>query len=302
MKLAKVSALRPGDVIGLLSPAGAVKKEQVENALFFLERQGVTYRLGKHTFSDYGLTSAPLQQRIDDLLEFLKDPQVKVLWSLRGGYGSIQLLNKLDYALFKKYPKLLIGFSDITALQWGIFRQTGLPALSGLTLTTQVSEANPFVLKGLEILSGERIAITGNELLPDEAVVYRGGGATGILIGGTLSMICSLCGTPYWLNEDGIILYLEDVNEPLYRIDRYFQQLHLAGFWKQVRGIILGKFLYQEENLNVLPLLEPLLPPSVPVVYNFPYAHQVRCFPMPLGVSARLQTTPFQLSWTPFLA
>lgn len=301
MKLLKVPALHRGDTIGLVSPAGVVKKEQVESALAFLKQQGFSYRLGKYAFSDHGLTSAKAQQRSKDLLNFVENPKIKAIWSLRGGYGSIHLLKRLDYAILKKHPKMIIGFSDITALQWGVYQQTGLPALSGLTLTLQVTQENPYVFQGLEILAGKRTAITAKDLSPEEARIYREGEARGTLIGGTLSMICSLCGTSYWLKEKGLILYLEDVNEPLYRIDRYFQQMHLMNFWERINGIILGKFLYKEESLDVLPLLTPLLPESIPVVYNFPYGHQVASYPMPLGVKARLRTTPFRLSWSSFV-
>jgi muramoyltetrapeptide carboxypeptidase len=297
----RVPGLNPGDSIGLVSPAGVVKPEQVETGLKYLEENGFFYQLGKHVFSNNNLTSAPVQHRIADLVNFLKDPNIKVIWSLRGGYGSIQLLNKLDYRLFQKYPKLIIGFSDITVLHWGIFQKTGLPALSGLTLTMQVSKENPFMLTGFEILSGRCTGLFEEDLTPEKVFIAREGSVNGTLVGGTLSMICTLCGTPYWLEKEGLILYLEDVNEPLYRVDRYFRQLSLMNFWERVNGIILGKFLYQEENVDVLPLLLPLLPSSIPVVYNFPYGHLMQCCPLPVGVAAELQTSPFELCWKPFI-
>jgi muramoyltetrapeptide carboxypeptidase len=300
-KLLRVPALNPGDKIGLVSPAGVVEPGQVENGLKYLEQHGFFYKFGKYVFSDNKLTSAPVKQRIADVVHFLKNPEIKVIWSLRGGYGSIQLLNKLDYALFQKYPKLIIGFSDITALQWGIFQKTGLPALSGLPLTLQVSNENPYMQAGFEILSGSRTGLSEADLAPEKILVARDGNASGTLIGGTLSMICTLCGTPYWLKKRGLILYIEDVNEPLYRVDRYFRQLSLMNFWERVNGIILGKFLYRDENMDVLPLLLPLLPSSIPVVSNFPYGHLVQCCPLPVGVAAKLQTAPFKLRWKPFI-
>lgn len=301
MSVIKVPALRPGDLIGLISPAGVVKAEQVEESLNILRGQGFKYRLGPHAFSENGLTSATVRQRVNDLVTFVKDPRIKVIWSLRGGYGSIQLLKRIDYTILEKHPKLLIGFSDITALQWGIYQRTGLPALSGLTLTLQVTENNPYLPASLKILSGKKTTISEENLNPGEIAVYRAGNARGILMGGTLSMICSLCGTPYWLERENLILFIEDVNEPLYRIDRYLQQLSLMSFWKRVKGVILGQFLYQGENLDVVPLILPHLLSSVPVIYNFPYGHMEQCFSLPMGVKAKLQASPFELSWTPFL-
>ncbi len=139
-------------------------------------------------------------------------------------------------------------------------------------------------------------------------------------------MICSLCGTPYFMDRDDLILFLEDVNEPPYRIDRYFQQLALMSFWSRVKGVILGQFLYAEGSslqanrrggrtqrvagmtpgrkgkpLDVASLLKPLLPPTIPIISNFPYGHVGKCIPLPQGALISLQTNPFYLSWRPFV-
>lgn len=296
-----LSPLLPGDVIGFISPAGPVTPEQVQAGLDFLQRRGFEHRIAPHAFADHGMVSAPAAQRLQDWMDLLKDPRVKAIWAFRGGYGTIQLLNRLDYAFLKKNPRLLVGFSDLTALQWAILKTTGLPGLSGLTVTSQVSWENPFVEAGLEILSGRRTCFTAEDFPPGEVQIYREGRAAGLLVGGTLTMINSLCGTPYFLRKKPLILFLEDVNEPLYRIDRCFQQLNLLGFWPRVSGIILGKFLYRDEILDLLPLLLPLLPPGIPVIYNFPYGHFPHCCPLPLGVRARLSTAPLELVWERFI-
>lgn len=296
-----LSPLLPGDAIGFISPAGPVTPEQVQPGLDFLQRRGFERRIAPNAFADHGMVSAPAEQRLQDWMDLLRDPRVKALWAFRGGYGTIQLLNRLDYAFLKKHPRLLVGFSDLTALQWAILQKTGLPSLSGLTVTSQLSEANPFVEAGLEILAGRRTRFTAADFPPGEVQIYREGSAAGLLVGGTLTMIGALCGTPFFLRKKPLILFLEDVNEPLYRIDRYFQQLNLAGFWQRVSGIILGKFLYRDEPLDALPLLLPLLPPGVPVVYNFPYGHFPRCCPLPVGVNARLSAAPLELVWEPFI-
>ena len=127
------------------------------------------------------------------------------------------------------------------------------------------------------------------------------GEAAGIFIGGTLSMICSLCGTPYFPDRDNFILFLEDVNEPLYRIARYFEQLALADFWSKVKGVILGQFLFEERPLKVASILVHFLPASIPIISNFPYGHQTKCIPLPQGVKARFQTDLFELKWNSFV-
>ncbi len=295
-----LTPLNPGDTVGLISLAAPVKKDQIKNGLSFLEHHKFSYKFSQHAFSDFGLTAAPIQKRLKDLETFLRDDQIKALWSLRGGYGSIQLLGELNYRFFEAHPRLIIGFSDLTVFQWALYQQIEIPTLSGLTLTMQMSENNPFVATGFEIMSGKRSRISANDI-STPLQINRGGKAEGIILGGTLSMICSLCGTPFWPENRKIILFLEDVNEPLYRIDRYFHQLSLTGFWPQVEGIILGKFLYEDQYLNVLPLLVPLIPENIPIISNFPYGHVVTSMPLPIGAEATLRTNPFELSWVEFI-
>ncbi len=295
-KFPQVKPLKPGDLVGLVSPAAPVKPEQVEEGLKTLAQLGFRYRLSAHAFSDHGLTAAPVEQRLGDIYQFLEDKEVQAIWALRGGYGSIQLLPQMDYQHWRQHPKWFLGFSDLTAFQWALFRQTGLPCLSGLTVTTQLQPANPHLSPGLEILSGERTEIRATDLAMPPKIV-RAGRGEGTLLGGTLSMICSLCGTPYWIEPGEWIVFLEDVNEPLYRIDRCFQQLALCGFWNNVRGVILGKFFYEEQSFSVSSLLLPLLPGNIPVVENFPYGHYQGSFPLPMGVRATLETESFRLSW-----
>ena len=294
--------LRPGDTIGLITPASAVQPEQVEAGIALLTEMGYDCRIAAHAYDNNGITAAPPPARIADFYDFLEDPSVKAIWALRGGYGTIQLLGEIDFSVFARNPKLLVGFSDVTAFQWAAYQQAGFPSLSGMTLTTQVSRENPYFSAGMEIVQGERFSINGEDVDPEDARIIREGSAEGTLIGGTLSMICTLCGTPFWLEEDNLILFLEDIGEPYYRIDRCLQQLRLAGFWPQVAGVILGKFMYEERKLDVLSLIQPYLPPDIPLVYDFPYGHFPGCFPLPVGVTARLDARPFRLSWSGLMA
>ena len=297
----KLPAILPGDKVGLVSPAGPAKKEHIQKGLGILTQLNIKYEFGKHAFSDKGMVSASVKDRIADIDYFLKREEIKAIWALRGGYGSMQLLKKFNYSLLKDNPKLIIGFSDLTALQWGIFKKTGIPSLSGMTLTFQLSRKNPYVGLGAEMLSAKRTAISGKDLKKSKIEVITSGEAEGVLIGGTLSMICSLCGTPYFQDRDDLILFLEDVNEPLYRIARYFEQLALVNFWSKVRGVILGRFLLEEKPLRVASILVPFLRASIPIICNFPYGHQVKCVPFPQGVGVRFQTDPLRLDWNPFL-
>jgi muramoyltetrapeptide carboxypeptidase len=297
----KLSPILPGDKVGLVSPAGPVNKEQIQNGLDTLTQNNIQYEFGKHAFFNQGIVSASVNERIEDINHFLKRDDIKAIWALRGGYGSIQLLNKFDYNLLKNNPKFLIGFSDITALQWAVFKQAGLPSLSGLTITSQFNSDNPYLTMGVEILSGKRTDISEKDLQTNKIKVITAGEAEGILIGGTLSMICSLCGTSYFIDRDDIILFLEDVNEPLYRIDRYFQQLALMDFWLKVKGIILGQFKNEEKRLDIIPLIKPLVSDNIFLISNFPYGHQTNSFPLFQGVFSKIKVDPFSLKWENFI-
>lgn len=296
----KLPPILPGCKIGLVSPAGPVKKEQIQKGLEILAKFKIDYEFGKHAFLDKKIVSASVKDRIEDINYFLQREEIKAIWALRGGYGSIQLLKIIDYSLLKKHPKLFVGFSDLTALQWGIFKKAGIPSLSGFVLTLQLCQENPFVLLGMEILSGKRNKILGKDLRGNKIQIISPGKAEGIFLGGTLSMICSLCGTPYFIDQDGLILFIEDVNEPLYRIDRYLQQLALINFWSKVKGVILGQFLNEGKPLDVVSLLKPFLSTTIPIISNFPYGHQTKSIPLIQGVIVKIDTKPFSLKWDKF--
>lgn len=296
----KLPPILPGCKIGLVSPAGPVKKEQIQKGLEILAKFKIDYEFGKHAFLDKKIVSASVKDRIEDINYFLQREEIKAIWALRGGYGSIQLLKIIDYSLLKKHPKLFVGFSDLTALQWGIFKKAGIPSLSGFVLTLQLCQENPFVLLGMEILSGKRNKILGKDLRGNKIQIISPGKAEGIFLGGTLSMICSLCGTPYFIDQDGLILFIEDVNEPLYRIDRYLQQLALINFWSKVKGVILGQFLNEGKPLDVVSLLKPFLSTTIPIISNFPYGHQTKSIPLIQGVIVKMDTKPFSLKWDKF--
>lgn len=297
MRDPKVPALLPGGKIGLVAPAGAVTPDQVKQGLQVLEKNNFTPVLSRHAFSNNGIVSAPFEQRLADIHSLLKDDSISAIWALRGGYGSMQLLQNLDYRLLAEKPRWIVGFSDLTAFQWALFNKLRMPSLSGLTLTMQLYEDNPWLQTGLQILSGERSSLSSELLSKEPVEEIIPGRARGTLLGGTLTMIAALCGTPFFKQRRNLILLLEDVNEPLYRMDRIIQQLDMMGFWKKVRGVILGRFLYGDGELDILPCLLPRLEPDTPVVSGFPYGHYADSCPMPLGVQTEFETQPFFLRW-----
>ncbi len=296
----KIPPLRRGDKIGFVTPAGPVRYDQISAAIERLEAAGYRTELGANALENHGIVSAPAEDRIADLMQFLHDDDVRAIWALRGGYGTVQLFDKIDFTAFSDFPKHLIGFSDLTAFQWAAFAKAGHPSISGLTTTLQMGSDNPYVNYGMQLLAGE-IQQLDNSHLETPVTIVEAGEASGWLIGGTLTMICSICGTGFWPRKRSLIVYLEDVNEPLYRIDRCMQQLKLMGFWEKVRAVVLGQFVYGDDYFDVLPLIRPLLPPDIPLVANLPYGHIAESIPLPMGIRARLQTDPFRLSWPQYI-
>lgn len=242
-------ALQDGDTIGIISPAGAIfETEPYEIAKDTFEAMGLQVKFGDFTRSRYGHLAGTDEERADELMKMFKDKEVKAIIALRGGAGSSRLLDKLDYITIKKNPKIFIGYSDITALHLAIYQKAGLVTYHG---PVAVSTWNPFAYTHLKKLLFEREAVLyenpsdkGEELAQttNRIRTITQGTARGELLGGNLSVLTSLMGTDYfpekWENK---ILYLEDVGEKIYAVDRMMSQLKLGGVLDQLNGFVFGK-------------------------------------------------------------
>ena len=289
-----IQFLKPGSRIGIVAPAGPVKENQLYSPLQLLKSMGIQPVLAPHLFDQKGFVSSSVENRIQDLHAFYSDPTIDAIWAARGGYGTIQLLEDLNYDQIQKSSKPLIGFSDITALQWAIYARSGLPAFSGFALTLQFTETNPFFSQGWAVLQGKEQVY---EAVPDVMVLQQGQ-AEGVLLSGTLALISALVGTPFFPEDDPIILCIEDIEEPLYRIDRMLFQLRLSGVLARVQGVILGRFLWKNRFLNIDQLIRPHFPENIPIVCQFPYGHVADALLMPTGVWAQFTTSPFTIRWS----
>ena len=289
--------LPSGALIGVVAPAGPVAPEALAAVEPLYARHGYRARIypgchaTRHGELDY-LAGADVL-RLADLHAAIADGEVAAIHCLRGGYGTMRLLDGVDTALVRAHPKLLIGYSDITALH-ALWCREGLPSLhapmpaSDLVKPGREADANAlFTL----LRNGQR---AGDVLAPrlDPACddVRLGGRAEGPLIGGNLSLVASLLGTGFAWPAQGAILFLEDVNEELYRIDRLLTQLRLAGALDAVSGIVLGSFT---EEASPLPLLRELLLPlcrrrGLPLLGGWPTGHGTPNRPLPLGLRMAL--------------
>jgi muramoyltetrapeptide carboxypeptidase len=297
MKILKPPALKKGDVIGIVSPASSPDDfTRIEQGVKYLESLGYRVKLGKHIFKRYGYLSSTDDERADDLNEMFADEKVKAIICVRGGYGTPRLLDKVDYNLIKKKPKIFVGYSDITALQLAIFKKTGLVTFSGPMLAVDIysnfdSFAEDFFWR---ILTSREKKIEIKNPNGVELNTLKSGKATGTLLGGNLSLIASIMGTKYQPSFNGSVLVIEDIGEEPYRIDRYLSQLKNSGVLYKINACILGQFTdcapkEPEKSLTLEQIFNDYLGNlKIPVISNLSYGHIPQKLTLPLGARVRV--------------
>lgn len=302
--LVKPRRLRPGDTVGLVTPSTYVSDpDRLWLAQRTIEELGLRSKMGRSVGRREGYLGGTIRERAEDLHAMFADPEVKAVFCVRGGYGAAMLLDSLDYALIRKNPKILLGYSDITALHLAVHRLTGLVTfhgpvvLSGLTdWTLEHFRRALFETKPLGRLSNPPEPRPIRPRHPWRAV--RPGKARGPLMGGNLTLISTTLGTPYEIQTEGKILFLEDVGEEPYSIDRMLTHLRLAGKFRGIRGLVWGEcascrprefqpgfestFSTGEVVQNILGGLD------VPVLSGLVVGHTDDQLTLPLGVEAEL--------------
>ena len=303
-RLIKPPRLSFGDTIGLVAPGGHTSEEGIARAVAKIEQLGFKVRLGANLRAQHGNYGGSVQQRCDDLHAMFRDPDVRAIWCIRGGSGCISLLASLDYALMRAHPKILIGYSDITALHLAILRHAGLVTFHGPVAGSGASSySNEHMLTVLmEPRSSFTIAMApenAQRALTEPHYAVRTathGQATGRLIGGNLSLVSALAGTPYAADFRKAILFLEEVNEAPYRIDRWMTQLDLAVGFRHAAAVMVGicdncEATDDEPSLTLNETLDIHLKPLVtPAVSGYSFGHIRNQFTMPMGIQARIDT------------
>jgi len=300
MELRIPPALVPGDRIGVISPASPPKPEkhdQYQNGLAYLRGLGYKISEGKHVLDQYGYLAGTDESRAADLNAMFRNPRIKAIICSRGGYGTPRLLDLIDYEAVRKHPKILVGYSDITSLQLALFARTGLVTFSGPMVAVEMGKGIlPFTEKHFWAMVGK----STRKLLKAgageyEPRIYHGGVGEGRLLGGCLSLINPLIGTPYQPDFTGAVLVIEDIGEDVYGIDRYLVQLRYAGILERLSGLIFGQFLDMESGEKSEPTLslEEVLEKytrdlNIPILGNFPYGHQDFKYTLPFGCRVRL--------------
>ncbi len=287
--------LTPGDKVAIVSPSGAVDREYIEGAVKTLiswQLEPVVAPFARETFGRFAGTD---EQRLHDLQQALDDPTVRAVLCSRGGYGMMRIVEKLNLNTFVRNPKWLIGFSDITILHAAAIHKEiqSIHAVMARGLTENDPQADPVTVLR-EILFGK----IPNSYMLSPSILNRFGEATGTLIGGNLSVLHGLRGTAFDILPEGKVLFIEDVCEKPYHIDRMMQNLKLSGILSQLSGLLVGRFTEIDEDLSFGKTVEEIIWSAVeeydyPVAFNFPVGHVD--YNLPIIHGAKVKMTVFEM-------
>lgn len=306
LPLVKPRVLHPGDTVGLITPSTYVSDP---DELLLAERTvahfGLKLKMGANVRKRTGYLGGTARERLDDLHTMFRDPEVNAVFCIRGGYGSPQLLDGIDYALIRKNPKIFLGYSDITALHLAIHKRAGLVTFHGPVALSRFSEYTQehfrkalFETAPLGRLSNPPET---NDLRPNHLLrTIRPGVASGRVIGGNLSLIAATMGTPFEIDTRGKIFFIEDVGEQPYSVDRMLTQLRLAGKLDAAAGIVFGECSKCEprefrpsfdSTFSLGEVLDDILGGlKIPVMTGLTIGHTADQLTLPLGVMATLDT------------
>ena len=291
--------LKKGSIIGLIAPGGPINKEQLDETIEKVEQLGFKTYYTETVLSEYGYFAGKDKERADDLMNMFVNKNVDAILAVRGGYGAIRILDLLDYDLIQQNPKALIGYSDITALLCAIYEQTGLITFHG---PVGISSFNEF---SVESLNKVLVKPKNNYKFPYEReketednpefdlYTLNGGIAEGVLMGGNLSVLDSMIGSKFEPDFENTIVYLEEISEKTYKVDKMLVHLLQATNLKNAAGIVLGVFKkcnkMEEPRLTLKQALADLLKPlNIPISYGFPFGHITNKITIPTGIMAKL--------------
>ena len=301
--LRKPPALRKGDLIGVVAPAGVVKTEDLGNGVRRLEELGFRVALGRSLYQSARYLAGRDQDRAADLAEMFANPEVKAVVAARGGYGTSRVIPLLDAKALARSPKIFVGSSDLTLLLHFLRSACRLVTFHGPMVSPNFGKYSS------PTTNGEFIRILGATTPPGPidvtgVKVLKGGSGEGVLTGGCLSLVCQTIGTPYEIRTEDAILFLEDINEPPYRIDRMLTYLKQVGKFDGVRAVVFGLMPDCHPSPQELYTLEDVIRDVLadlpcPILYDFPSGHGGTNVTLPFGVRAAVEGSTLSILEAP---
>jgi muramoyltetrapeptide carboxypeptidase len=283
----KPPVLRPGHTVGIAAPASPFDREAFEQGVRTLELLGFEVRIPEGIFRREGYHAGSDRERAELLMDLFSDDAIDAIFCARGGFGAMKILPLLDFQTIRRHPKVVVGYSDITTLLVAICQQCHMVAFHGPLVTTlgQGSEMTA------SALTDAVSSLAPLVLSPSRPVVLYPGKASGVVMGGNLTTLVHLLGTPYEPQLEGCILFVEDRGEASYRIDRMFSQLRLGGYLDGLSGVILGSF----EDCGVAEELHEIVKKvfqdrPIPILAGFDMGHGKDNITLPVGLEADLDT------------
>ncbi len=303
MTIQKPAMLRPGATIGVVAPSSPPDENRLHEGVLYLEKLGYRVVVGNYVTRRYGHLAGSDAERAADLNEMFARPDIDAIFCARGGYGVSRLLDRLDYDTILRNPKILVGYSDTTALQLALFSRTGLVSFSGPMVAVEfaggilpqteeafwrmITEPEPFGV--LAPFSGRPLG------------VVQDGQGEGTLVGGCLSLVANLLGTDFFPAPAEAVLFIEDIGEKPMHIDRHLANVRHSAIFQKLRGVITGEFLESEvENPDSVLDLDEILKDhferaGIPVLTGLDYGHGDLKYTLPIGVRARLSSSAREL-------
>ena len=294
MNLIKPKQLQIGDKIRIIAPSGPVSKTKIELAKEYFEKKGYKVELGKHIFDEENYLAGIDEYRLDDIHEAFLDNETSAIICARGGYGALRLLDKIDYDIIKSNPKIFCGYSDITLLNAMFLKHANLISFSGPMAQSDFGNniEHYTEVSFFDVLTKQNI-----EIKPSYPKFYKDGNTEGVLFGGNLATMVTLCGRDFIPNSD-FIFFAEDLNEPVYKIDRYFTQLvAIPEFKNKLKAIILGDFLdidnqkyFDDFFANLSQELD------IPIISGYPISHSKVKVTVPYGAKCKLENSILKIT------
>ena len=292
MKLVTPPTLQKGDTIAIVAPAGILKnrKTVIDIAKKQAEKWGLKVVYGKNMFNQNNHFAGTDDERCQDFQDALDNPNIKAIWAARGGYGSVRILDKLDFSNFTKNPKWIIGYSDITAFHNHI-HNLGVETVHGI-MGTSFQDKSEVIAESIEslrkVLFGEDLSYT----IPSSKK-NRKGTVTGELVGGNIAILASMLGSKSQISTDGKILFIEEIGEYKYSIDRMLQSLKRANYFTKVKGIIVGDMTKVKKNStpwgsSIEQLILDVVPKDIPVMFGFLAGHEPKNLSLIMGRKVEL--------------